>query len=148
MLETKTENYTSEAEYSLKDTDDKILLNLRDLGMALSTLYDGKLSQRRTLIVLYYSGGMSQRELTERLNIRPASMSEVLAKLTNKGMICREPFPGDNRTSFVSLTEEGKKQAIHSIELRTAMRDELLSPLNTGEREELLVLLEKINNYA
>ena len=145
MLKTKTENYASEAEYSLKDTDDKILLNLRDLGMALSMLYDGKLSQRRALIMLYNSGGMSQRELTEKLSIRPASMSEVLAKLSKKGLISKKPFPGDSRTSFVSLTEEGLSKAVHSIELRTEMREELLAPLSAEEREELLTLLEKIN---
>lgn len=147
MSKFKTKNYASATEYSLKDTSDKILVNLRDLGIALHTLYDGKTSQRRAIILLYNHGGMTQRELTERLSIRPASMSEVIAKLSKKGLITREPFKGDNRTTFVSLTEEGVKAAQNSIELRTEMRRELLAPLSDEERESLLVLLERIN-YA
>jgi DNA-binding MarR family transcriptional regulator len=131
--------------YVQKDVDDRILSNLRDLGQRLHFLYDGKDSQRRALIQLKESGSISQRELTERLSIRPASMSEVLAKLASKGMVERTPSEVDRRTMNVSLTEKGEKRADESLEYRMERREEMFSCLNDAEKETLLSLLEKIN---
>jgi DNA-binding MarR family transcriptional regulator len=137
---------TKEVEYSLKDIDDKILLNLRDLGMRLRFLYDGKDSQRRALILLLKSGSMSQRELTERLSIKPGSMSEVLAKLENKGMIEKTPLETDKRTAMVSLTEQGTATALEAMEYRMEKRVEMFSSLDDDEKITLLLLLERIND--
>lgn len=53
-------------------------------------LYEGKGSQKRILIVLEDIGGcVTQRQLTERLGIRPGSVSEVIAKLESMGYICK-----------------------------------------------------------
>lgn len=137
---------TKEVEYSLKDIDDKILLNLRDLGMRLRFLYDGKDSQRRALILLLKSGSMSQRELTERLSIKPGSMSEVLAKLETKGMIEKTPLETDKRTAMVSLTEQGTATALEALEYRMEKRVEMFSSLDDDEKITLLLLLERIND--
>lgn len=137
---------TKEVEYSLKDIDDKILLNLRDLGMRLRFLYDGKDSQRRALILLLNSGSMLQRELTERLSIKPGSMSEVLAKLENKGMIEKTPLETDKRTAMVLLTEQGTAAALEALEYRMEKRVEMFSSLDDDEKITLLLLLERIND--
>lgn len=53
-------------------------------------LYEGKGSQKRILIVLEDIGGcVTQRQLTERLGIRPGSVSEVIAKLESMEHICK-----------------------------------------------------------
>lgn len=147
MSKIEKENVTTkEVEYSLKDIDDKILLNLRDLGMRLRFLYDGKDSQRRALVLLLKSGSMSQRELTDRLDIKPGSMSEVLNKLDNKGLIERSPLESDKRTAMVSLTEDGTKKALQALEYRTEKRLEMFSALDDDEKITLLLLLERIND--
>ena len=137
--------FSNRLEYERKNIEDKILLNLRDLGYKIHFLYDGKDSQRRVLIMLRQSGDMSQRELTDRLSIRPGSMSEVLTKLTNKGLIYRVQNDSDKRTMTISLTDEGKRTADEAMELRTEKRLELLSRLEEKEKHSLLLLLEKIN---
>lgn len=144
---TNTESiYTDvQSEYGKKDIDDRILLNLRDLGQKIHSLYEGKDSQRRTLILLREAGSVSQRELTERLSIKPASMSEVLSKLAGKGLVERTPSEIDRRTMTVSLTEEGEKRADESLAYRMEGRSEMLSCLTGAEKDALLLLLEKIN---
>ena len=85
---------------------------------------------------------MTQRKLTERLGVQPASASEVLAKLETAGMIVRTPSEMDRRTVDVALTEAG---AAHAGE---ASCRGLLDPLDAQERETLRVLLEKIASAA
>ena len=107
MSKIEKENVTTkEVEYSLKDIDDKILLNLRDFGMRLRFLYDGKDSQRRALILLLISSSMSQRELTDRLDIKPGSwalstkrprLSETTSLLARTAKI----FSGFSSNSFI-----------------------------------------------
>jgi DNA-binding MarR family transcriptional regulator len=72
-------------------------------------------------------------------------MSEVLAKLSSKGMVERTPNEVDRRTMTVSLTEKGERRADESLEYRTERREEMFSCLDDAEKETLLSLLEKIN---
>ncbi len=136
----------SRNDYYQKDVDDKILLNLRDLGQKIPFLYEGKNSQRRALIILRKTGSVSQRKLTELLNIKPGSMSEILTKLANKGLITRTPSEYDRRTSIISLTEKGIQIADEASEFRSERRVEMFSYLDDIEKITLLNLLEKINN--
>ncbi len=131
--------------YGGPHVDDKILKNIRELAQKIHVLYDGKDGQRRTLIALMDSGSISQRELTEKLQIRPASMSEVLTKLYNKGFIERVPGESDKRTMIISLTEAGRNRARESLEFRTERRVEMFNGLDEEEKDSLLQLLEKIN---
>ena len=139
----KTEN--SPSDYNEKNINDKILLNIRDIEQRMHFLYDGKKSQRRILIILRNEESITQRELTEKLSIQPASVSEVLAKLANKGYIVRVPSSIDKRTMVISLTEEGRKVADEAYQSRSLRIVEMLSCLEDDEKDTLLSLLEKLN---
>lgn len=139
----KTEN--SPSDYNEKNINDKILLNIRDIEQRMHFLYDGKKSQRRILIILRDEESITQRELTEKLSIKPASVSEVLAKLANKGYIIRVPSSIDKRTMVISLTEEGRRIADEAYESRSLRIVEMLSCFDDDEKDTLLTLLEKMN---
>lgn len=133
------------SDYENKDVNDKILLNIRDLEQKIHFLYEGKKSQRRVLILLRENGSMTQREMTEKLNVKPASASEVLTKLANKGFIIRVPSSIDKRTMVISLTDEGAKIADEAYRYRSLRIVEMLSCFDDEEKDELLSLLEKMN---
>lgn len=145
MADSNQKDFSIGTDYHSKNVDDKILLHLRDLGQKLHFLYDGKDSQRRALITLRNSGEVSQRELTEKLSIKPGSMSEIVAKLANKGFIERTPSVNDKRTMIITLTELGQKRAEEVLQFRTERRTELFAGLEESEKNSLLFLLEKIN---
>lgn len=73
-----------ESKYQELDVDNKLIMNLRDLGHTLRILFEGKGSQKRILILLYEAEGMTQRELTEKLGVQPGSASEVIGKILLK----------------------------------------------------------------
>ena len=67
--------------YEYLDTNNKLIWNLRDIGHTMRHISEGKGSQKRVLITLRETEGMTQRELTRRLDIQPGSVSEVIGKL-------------------------------------------------------------------
>lgn len=136
------------AKYDAAGTDDRLIMNLRDLSHILHFLYEGKGSQKRTLIVLAEAGGrITQRELTERLGIRPGSASEVIAKLESAGFVARTPSAADRRTAEVVLTPEGAAEAAAAKRQRQSRHQEMFACLTEAEKSELLALLEKLNGH-
>lgn len=125
--------------------EDKLILNLRDIGHMIRFLFEGKGSQKRVLIILLEKGKMTQRELTERLGIQPGSASEVIGKLENADLICRTTSPEDRRTADIVLTENGRRKAQEALENRKRRHQEMFSCLTEEEKDTLLTLTEKLN---
>lgn len=134
-----------EVHYEPGDKNDKLILNFRDINHTMRSLYEGKGSQKRILIILLETGTITQQKLTERLGIRPGSASEVLAKLEKSGLIVRRSSAQDRRTADVSLTEEGRILAGEAVMQRKKRHEEMFSCLAEEEKAVLLALLEKIN---
>lgn len=130
---------------NITDINDKLIINLRDLSHTMRALYEGKGSQKRILIILHRVGRITQKDLTERLGIRPGSASEVIAKLEGVGYITRKTSVNDRRTIDIELTEEGKRLAVQASEQRQRRHQEMFSCLSDEEKRHLLFLLEKVN---
>ncbi len=145
--ESGTHDAWRDVQYRNADINDKLIINLRDLGHMLRSLYEGKGSQKRIVIVLNEIGGsITQRELTERLGIQPGSASEVIAKLESSGHIRRTPNETDRRTADIELTEAGKTFAEEAKEQRLRRHEQMFSCLSDAEKDELLSLLERVNS--
>lgn len=128
-----------------RDINNQLVMNLRDLGHMIRFLFEGRGSQKRILIILLETGGMTQRELTERLGIQPGSASEVIGKLESAGLILRVQNPEDRRTTDILLTEAGRIQAAEAARQRQSRHQEMFSCLSPEEKETLLALAEKLN---
>ena len=130
--------------YHAADINDKLIINLRDLGHIMRFLYEGKASQRRILIILNEAETITQRDLTERLGIQPGSASEILSKLESTGLIIRTQNEVDRRTTDVCLTDAGRKLAAEALVQRQKRHEEMFSCLSEEEKHKLLSLLEKV----
>lgn len=131
--------------YNELDMDSRLTLNLRNLGHRIRFLFEGKGSQRRILIILYEIGDISQRELTEKLDIRPGSASEVIGKLESAGLIRRTPSQTDRRTADIRLTPAGRSQAEEALKQRKIRHKEMFSCMSEEEKTSFLALMEKLN---
>lgn len=143
------ENLPEKTEYHTyvqdMDINQKLIFNMRDLNHTMRSLYEGKASQKRILIILHEVKSITQRDLTMRLGIQPGSASEILSKLENAGLILRTISKNDRRTADVSLTERGRQLALEAAAQRSKRHMEMFSCLSESEKEELLELLEKVN---
>lgn len=131
--------------YDSMDRNNKLIWNLRDIGHTLRRISEGKGSQKRVLMILLESGGMTQRELTARLGIQPGSASEVIGKLEVAGCLIRNPSDTDRRTTNIVLTDMGKTVAQEAFSQRTQRHQQMFACLSDAEKESLLGFLEKLN---
>ena len=132
------------AHYQATDMNDKLIINLRDLGHIMRFSYEGKASQKRILIILNELKTITQRDLTEHLGIQPGSASEILSKLESAGLIIRTQNETDRRTTDVSLTDTGRELAVEALAQRQRRHEEMFSCISEEEKEKLLSLLERI----
>lgn len=100
--------------------------------------------QGKVLKILARNGEISQKDLQDMLEIQSGSISEVLAKLEDKGMITRIKSEDDKRKVIVSITEAGKEKAASCGCKNRAER--LYAGLTEEEKEELKFLLNKLVN--
>ena len=96
-------------------------------------------SQDAILRVLKENERISQMELQHHLHVRPGSMSEIVSKMEEKGLLIREKNEDDRRHCILQISEEGKKAA---QELKEP--ESFFKALNEEELETLTVLLKKV----
>lgn len=131
--------------YDILDKDNQLIWNFRDIAHTMRQTSEGKGGQKRVLIILRESGSMTQKELTDRLGVQPGSVSEVLGKLEAAGLIRRVPNGTDRRTTDICLTEAGEVAAQEAYTQRQQRHQLMFSSLTDQEKDQLLLLLEKLN---
>lgn len=131
--------------YESLDVHNKLIWNLRDISHTMRRTAEGRGSQKRILIVLRETGRITQRELTERLGIRPGSASEVIGKLEAAGLLIRTPSSIDRRTADIALTAAGLAEAETAAAQRAERHEKMFSCLSDAEKCVLLGLLERVN---
>lgn len=134
-------------QYKHLGKNDKLIWNFRDIGHTMRQISEGRGSQKRILILLRETSGMTQKELTARLGVQPGSASEVLNKLEHAGLILRAPNETDHRTTDISLTPAGEVLAKEAATQRLKRHEQMFSVLSTEEKDTLITLLEKVNSH-
>lgn len=99
--------------------------------------------QGQLLGVLLKKGTATQGELSEILQIRPASLGELVYKLECKGYVERKPNVDDKRRVDVTLTAVGRDKALEIAASRQHLADELFSGLTDTEQGQFAALLDK-----
>jgi DNA-binding MarR family transcriptional regulator len=103
-------------------------------------------AQNRILLMLNESDGISQRDMTTLLQLRPQSVSETLSKLEAGGLVERRQNSRDKRVFNIFMTEEGKLRAQELMIDRPDFASMFLSALSAKEKEQLLELLMKLTD--
>lgn len=127
------------------DRIDSILLDLKVLGRRLYFHGRGVSGKAQILCALYEAGGVqTQRELGAFFDIKPSSLSEVLAKMEAHGSVVRTRDREDSRKLIVKLSESGAAEAEVEMARRDRFRDWSLDCLDDQEQERLLGLLDRV----
>lgn len=113
-------------------------------GQRLGARHGSRRSQGRILRILYQQGPMTQKELQEKLDIQPGSMSEIAAKLENRGLVTRAKDPSDKRKISLSLTEEGRIDVEEHRIARQERQKKNFSHLTEEEKDTLEALLTRL----
>ena len=124
---------------------DKILASIGYCGHYMHFHGGGRSGKAPILCLLAKNGGnMAQSELGMYLELKPGSLSEILTKLENAGLIERTRNESDRRQMLVSLTDEGTRKAVQEQTRRERFRANAFANLTQEEQETLVSLLQKV----
>ena len=100
--------------------------------------------QHLTLAVLGEGGSLSPAEISERTVMDSATLSGVLDRMAEAGLIKKEENPEDRRSIRVSITAKARKMMDGLAEQRKAVNEELTSVLSIEEKLLLKRMLKEI----
>ncbi len=104
-------------------------------------LYHG---QAHLLLHISQNDGVVQRDLAEQLDVRPSSLTEMLVKMEQLGLVQRRPDENDQRLLRIYLTEAGQEAAAELLGTVNDWNGTLFDCLDPTEREQLQAILAKL----
>lgn len=100
--------------------------------------------QEMFLIELWEKDGLSGSELATRLGVEPPTITKMLRRLENCGLVERRQAPEDARSFKVFLTEEGRSLEEPIIHCWEKVEEKTLAGLSPEERLAFHKLLTKV----
>src|SRR5262245_9860419 len=103
----------------------------------------------RNLIRAEHEGltGLRITALSERLLIRPPSVTGVVDRLERAGLVLRTDDPADQRAKFVQLTDAGRHLVEHVLKGHERQIEAVLGGLSRTEQGTLLQLLGRLGQH-
>ncbi len=100
--------------------------------------------QEMVLIELWQADGLRGGELACRLGVEPPTVTKMLRRLENFGLVERRPDPDDARSFQVHLTSEGRELEDPVSRCFVRAEEKTLAGLDPSERRDLARLLAKM----
>src|SRR2546423_9867932 len=104
----------------------------------------GELTQNQLSVLtsLELAGALTPRELSDAERVQPPTMTKVLAKLEERGLIQRAPHPTDRRQVLLSSTSEGREVLLEQRRVKAEWLTGRLTGLSASDREVLVQAAE------
>src|SRR5581483_11015358 len=103
-------------------------------------------TQQAALATLLKHGELSQNHLGRLTAMDPSTISLVVRKLLNNGLIERRGSRNDQRLAMLRLTDSGVRYSIAGLTESMEVARRVLAPLTPAEQQTLLDLLHKIGD--
>ncbi|AGK55885.1 MarR family winged helix-turn-helix transcriptional regulator [Bacillus sp. 1NLA3E] len=100
------------------------------------------------LEVLFLKGKQTIQQIAQSILIASSSMTYVVDKLEQKGLLKRSACPEDRRAIYVTITDTGNELMNHIMPMHRELVDYMLGSLDHDEAVTMVRLLEKVRNRA
>jgi MarR family transcriptional regulator, 2-MHQ and catechol-resistance regulon repressor len=97
------------------------------------------------LEVLYQKGKQTIQHIGNSILVSSGSMTYVIDRLEQKGLLNRSDCPDDRRVIHVSLTADGNKLMENIMPKHQEWVDNIFSSLNNDESDLIVKLLKKVS---
>jgi len=88
--------------------------------------------------------GLTQSELAEMLEIQPISLTRLVDRLADQGLVVRQPHPTDRRANCVFITENGLLAMEAFSPLAQAITEEMFNGVSASDLEAFVGVIETI----
>jgi len=116
----------------------------RSLSDTLMAQIDMHRAQATLLCRLFVQNGMTQSEIGEQLAIQGATVTNIVQRLEEAGLVIRQRDPEDNRLVRVYLTEAGRKKERSIVEQFSRLEEGVFQDINEVERALLRRMLQQM----
>ncbi|WHY68523.1 MarR family transcriptional regulator [Neobacillus sp. SuZ13] len=96
------------------------------------------------LELLYHKGDQPMQQIGGKILLASGSITYVVDKLEQKGMLRRIACPKDRRVTYAQITEDGKKFIQDIFPEHAEQINNLMSSLSESEKLEAIELLKKL----
>ena len=104
--------------------------------------------QFAVLVNVFLSPGLSQTALVEASAIDRSTLTEVLRRMIDKGMITKIRTKEDRRANSLYITDAGTRLLEKAVEATERAQQRILAPLSTTERAEAMKILAVLAGYG
>lgn len=101
-------------------------------------------AQYMVLLQLWDGGTLTQRDLTELLDVEQATMANTLSRMERDGLITRQPSPTDKRAKVIVLTQRAHDLREKAQGMGHAQNATALSGLSKTEQDQLISLMRRV----
>ena len=125
-------------------TAEQLAISLREAIMRLNrrlrqarAVGDLTFSQLSALTSLQLAGALTPRELADVERVQPPTMTKIVGKLEERGLVARTPHPTDRRQVILAATEQGRAVYAQFEQARNEWLALQLAELTQEERDTL-----------
>jgi DNA-binding MarR family transcriptional regulator len=104
--------------------------------------------QFAVLISVFQNPGMSQTALVEASGIDRSTLTEVLRRMIDRGMLSRSRTPEDQRANALFLTDEGRAILIGAFAAAERTQTRILEPIPEADRPAAMKMLAALAGYG
>jgi MarR family transcriptional regulator, 2-MHQ and catechol-resistance regulon repressor len=98
------------------------------------------------LEVLYQKGKQTIQQIGSCILVSSGSMTYVIDKLEQRGLLSRNACPDDRRVIQVTLTDDGNELMNEIMPKYHELVDDMFDSLNSDEAQTLVYLLKKVRD--
>ncbi|SCL55417.1 DNA-binding transcriptional regulator, MarR family [Micromonospora peucetia] len=109
---------------------------------------DLTVTQLSALTSLQLAGALTPRELADVERVQPPTMTKIVAKLEERGLVQRTPHPTDGRQVILAATEGGRAVLEQFERVRDEWLASRLAELTEAERDTLRQAAEILQQVA
>ena len=125
-------------------TAEQLAISVREAIMRLNrrlrqarAVGDLTFSQLSALTSLQLAGALTPRELADTERVQPPTMTKIVGKLEDRGLVARTPHPTDRRQVILAATEEGRAVYAQFEQARNEWLARQLVELTPEDRDTL-----------
>jgi DNA-binding MarR family transcriptional regulator len=109
---------------------------------------DLTVAQISALQSLDSAGALTPRELAEVERVQPPTMTKIVARLDERGLVARTPHPTDGRQAILSPSPQGRRLIAEYRRMRDEWLAQRLAKLSAEERETVQRAAEILTRIA
>jgi len=109
---------------------------------------DLTMTQVSALLSIDMSGALTPRELADVERVQPPTMTKIVAKLEERGLVQRAPHPTDGRQVILSVTPEGREMLAAHQRAKEEWLTRRIAALTPEERDALRRAAEILDKLA